>query len=1653
MRIQYIPNYFDKKNRKVVEVVNPQRLTAAEWLDYAVDRDKKGLVCVVNGKVVDWAHIPTKDDDVIFVQDIGELSTWVMVIMMVVSMAMSFVMSMLMKPKVDKQKDNQDSKTYSWDGIKNIIGDGSTVPIVYGRHRVGGCVIEGFIDGDITNGIQAKKYLNALMAVSEGEIHAIDTNTIKIGNTEATSFASDAQSWTRMGTISQTAIDNFSKVHRYYSITGNIQLTNSGGGYVYKTFNHCNSAKVCVSFDSLFHMNNEGNMESKSVSIGIYYASESEPNDFTYYGSYPATASNQSSFEHEITVQFPTKGVYYIRIERQTADFLVANGDYGNTYLKSIVETENAKLSYPSTALLGVRLTATDKISGTMPDVTVIVDGKKVRDVRNLTAEPSLDHYQNPANIVYDLLTDELYGLGLYVKAEQIDLASFQEFANWCDERVNYEEWNPNLGVYETKSHKRYEFNIVLDEAKRSAEIISRIVESCRSILYWSGSKIRISVDKPTDTITQMFTMSNIVADSFEESYIGLSDIPGQVEITILDADDDYKKTTIVAVDKSRVDEATESKSIELYGFTDKVRAKREALYAMKKLRATKKTIKFASSIQAIICEVGDLILFQHDIPQYGFGGHVVSAGTNTVTVNVPLTLVANHSYRLRIRRKDNTYVLYTIAPTQTVTTSTIDCGMAVDINIARGDIFQFGEIISGTSMEAKPFRVTSISKGEEYKVNIEAEEYNASVYDEDETVEIKEINYSALGTVAQYNVNGIEPNPDNRTATDETIINSNPNSNNDIPPFVTSISLSEELLLVGNVYQSNIVGGFTPVAMPANSLAAITKYMVIYSTDGGNSWTQAGMATSNTFRIQNAVIGLTYHVLVKPITNYQVTNQVEASAYKLNFHITIAGKTAAPSAPTSLTATPASLLNNITWGAVADGDIDRYELWCSATTNDRAIATRIYAGKNTSYEHNNVQAGTVYYYWVMTVDTAGNPSAWYPVSATGGVACTASNSPSRVLAILQNQIGESQLTEELMNTINSSAGIQAVETLLENQWTVKINENNHVAGVGMVMYPEYSGATTYATGYTVEASNGLLYKSLADNNLGHEPSASPTYWSQIENGVKSQFVIVANQFAVVNPGSSTDIKAPFIVGTVDNVSTVGINGNLMVDGTIGANKIKTDELVVGQNITMGENATLSWSQITGSNKPADGATSDLSLVPRGGCVARGNVITKTTGTNGAWDSDCYSRDGYTGGAYCSFIPNQNNQHLMVGLNTDPITDLNYTSIDYAWNAASDGIARIYENGVSQGSFGAYTTSDVFSIVYDGSKIVYMINGLVMRTVTPSTTNLKFYLDSSFYNIGASVKNVRFGPVSSNNWSSIGGAGKPANNADVSKDNTFVPYKTWEFQNSVDGWRQTNITFTQNADSLTLTATTADPEFRSPTISVNGSLYSIIRVRIRRTAGSGWQGYCFYTTASHGESSSYYKHIEQPVLLETAGLWATLEFDMSTLNAGGTDWTTNTITSFRLDFGCTQYDVFEVDSVSIGKRGDTVLWCGMTGRPANLSALTGTEVINNGSIYIDAEGKLRGIGTGAGIVVDNSLVEVDTSNLMEINPTTPTSIGANWLYTGTIAAGQVTAGTLTGFTITGGTVQTTDGRTKMSGNLITVQDEAAVVRVKLGYLG
>jgi hypothetical protein len=210
--------------------------------------------------------------------------------------------------------------------------------------------------------------------------------------------------------------------------------------------------------------------------------------------------------------------------------------------------------------------------------------------------------------------------------------------------------------------------------------------------------------------------------------------------------------------------------------------------------------------------------------------------------------------------------------------------------------------------------------------------------------------------------------------------------------------------------------------------------------------------------------------------------------------------------------------------------------------------------------------------------------------------------------------------------------------------------------------------------------------------------------------------------------------------------------------------------------------------------------------------------ITRGATNNNDWtQSRIFSSEGYSVPCYVSFKASQVTSPIMIGLNSDPSTGINYTNLDYAWYASWDlpspnTPAFIYENGTPiTPASNIYSTSTVFLIIYDGSNVNYYMDGVLKRSIARTST-LPLYLDSSFYSVngGGAIDSLSFGPLTQINRFSnyvIGGGGLldiSGNNVNANLTNVVFDSAGYYFTTAGSNYINTGITTLPSNTQLTI---------------------------------------------------------------------------------------------------------------------------------------------------------------------------------------------------------------------------------------------------------
>lgn len=888
-------------------------------------------------------------------------------------------------------------------------------------------------------------------------------------------------------------------------------------------------------------------------------------------------------------------GTYDVRVTRLTAD--QTDTRYGDDfYLTAVREVMQDDFTYPGQALIGLRALATDQLSGSF-SFECRTTGKLCRVYNGSTW--SVAATSNPAWVCFDILTQPVFDASLNVleyaahDPANLDLSRWYEWAQYCDDLVP----DGNGGT-----EPRLTYNGTFDAVQSMWDAALSVAKIGRATPYWRGTTITIAIDKPADPVA-LITVGNIGLDSFEETFLSMENRAGSIEADFLNLDKDLARDKFTVINPSAPAEWG-STSLPLQGVIRPSEVWRHCRYYLATTQNLTRVVTVNMDTDSIAFTLGDVINVQHDVPMWGEGGRLVSATSNSITIDREVTIESGKTYAVMIRLLDGTLVERTISDAPgSYTTLTVSTPFATVPE--QYDVYAFGE----TSLVVKPMRVVGIDPAGDLKRKVSLTDYNATVYNADSLDPVSPtINYSAPNLPPVTNLAAAERiiKRHDGGADEYVVVTFTP------PVDTTNWKMAEiwvlgsglwtkvgesetgsEILfksdalqtyiikavsidraggkLADNLCPSVVINAYGNTAAPANvsGFTAVLALPVVklnwthtadidrleYVIRLGADWdtaTEIGRTTGNTWTYQPTASG-TLIFWIKAINTSQNPSDLAASASVV---------VPAAAAPTAITASPIMFGIALQIAHATTADIDYCEVW-AATGNDRATAVQVGITRDGAFNHEALGNAATRYYWARTRNKWDEPSAWYPLSATGGVQASTIADPSDVIKLLNSDVTNDALIQYL-------AGTSGIIDLLDTASMVLAD------GV-----TEPGVTANYRQHVTFGDTIALYARDRISLSLDKNGRVAGMVMGWLQPDV-SEIAFYTNVFKIANPDAPEDTKAVFTTGMVNGTQTVGINGELIVDGTILARHLAANQLTVGENVAMGPNAYISWSNVSG---------------------------------------------------------------------------------------------------------------------------------------------------------------------------------------------------------------------------------------------------------------------------------------------------------------------------------------------------------------------------------------------------------------------------------------------------------------------------------------
>jgi predicted phage tail protein len=436
--------------------------------------------------------------------------------------------------------------------------------------------------------------------------------------------------------------------------------------------------------------------------------------------------------QHLLTLPKPASE-WTIRINRLTDDdppVTVQNELYAESY----TEITNLKLNYPNSAVFAVSVDSSTLSS--IPRRSYLVDGLliSVPSNRVVNADGSVTYSgvwdgtfkankevcDNPAWVLYDLLTNSRYGLGQFVTPGLVDKAKLYEIGKYCDGLVSN-----GVGGWE----RRFTVNTVINEAKEAYELIVELCAVFRGMAFWNGGMVCFTQDAPRDA-GMVYGNANVIDGLFTYSGTARKDRHTVALITWNDPNQNYRQA-VEYVEESTLVAKYGIRKLEMnaFGCTSRAMAVRIGRWALYTERDESDVISFKVGLDSALVLPGEVISIND---QYRAGkrmaGRVVSATTTSATLDAPVTLsAANASVSMRL--PDGTFATRTVT-NGAGTFTTLNWSSALAATPLPNAMFIVAEAAGG--LQPLMARVIGIGQDEENSSNlvISALEHNPGKFD-----------------------------------------------------------------------------------------------------------------------------------------------------------------------------------------------------------------------------------------------------------------------------------------------------------------------------------------------------------------------------------------------------------------------------------------------------------------------------------------------------------------------------------------------------------------------------------------------------------------------------------------------------------------------------------------------------------------------------------------------------------------------------------------------------------------------------------------------------------------------------------------------------------------------------------------------------------
>lgn len=219
----------------------------------------------------------------------------------------------------------------------------------------------------------------------------------------------------------------------------------------------------------------------------------------------------------------------------------------------------------------------------------------------------------NPAWILYDLLTNSRYGMGSHIDENTINKWQLYNIGRFCDA---VDDDGFFVGVTDGRGGKepRFSCNVVFDQGQKIFDAINTIASLFRGRTFFSNSEINFVDDRPRDPLN-LFTNESVKDGLFFYSNNRRDEQFNCVEVGYKDRFDNFTPKIEVVEDEEDIKErGLFKKKIDGIGITSRAMARRAAQHNIFSQLEENQRVAFTAGLETLLCKPGDLVIIEDEL-------------------------------------------------------------------------------------------------------------------------------------------------------------------------------------------------------------------------------------------------------------------------------------------------------------------------------------------------------------------------------------------------------------------------------------------------------------------------------------------------------------------------------------------------------------------------------------------------------------------------------------------------------------------------------------------------------------------------------------------------------------------------------------------------------------------------------------------------------------------------------------------------------------------------------------------------------------------------------------------------------------------------------------------------------------------------------